>query len=256
MADVKWVKISTGFLGNRKIKQIRRLPEGDTIALMWVFLMCLAGEINNNGMVYFTPEIPYTDEMLADEFKIDIGIVRVALQTFQRFGMIEIDEGIICISSWEKWQSTDKLAELREYNRLAKKKSREKQKLLKGVNDKSMTSQPCQGTDKNREEKEKKENRIEGEGERNIVRNTYGEYENVLLSDEEYVNLIKEFPSDYNGRIENLSSYMVSSGKTYDNHFATIKFWASKDKEKKDQTAPKQQHSTNPFLAMVINERE
>ena len=254
MADVKWIKISTGILDNRKIKQIRRLPEGDTIALMWVFLICLAGEINNDGMIHFTPKIPYTDEMLADEFKIDIGIVRVALQTFEQFGMIEIVNGFIYVSSWEKWQSTDKLAELREYNKIAKRKSREKQKLLKSVNDRSMTSQPCQDTDKNREEKEKKENREEGE--RNIVRNTYGEYENVLLSDEEYVNLIKEFPSDYNDRIENLSSYMASSGKTYDNHFATIKFWASKDKEKKDQTAPKQQHSTNPFLAMVINERE
>ena len=30
---------------------------------------------------------------------------------------------------------------------LAKQKSRKKQKLLENVNDKSMTSQPCQGTD-------------------------------------------------------------------------------------------------------------
>jgi len=252
MANVKWIKISTGFLDNRKIKQIRRLPEGDTIALMWVFLMCLAGEINNNGMVYFTPEIPYTDEMLADQFNMDIGVVRVALQTFQRFGMIEIVEGIICISSWEKWQSTDKLAELREYNRLAKKKSREKQKLLKDVNDKSMTSQPCQGTDKIRKEKEE-EKKEKKEEENNIIRNTYGEYNNVLLSDDELAKLKKEFPSDYEHRIENLSSYMASTGKTYENHLATIKQWAARDK-KKEQTAPTQQHCSNPFLAMARKE--
>lgn len=147
MADVKWIKLSVGLLDNKKIKQIRRLPEGDTIALMWVFLMCLAGETNENGMVYFTPEIPYTDEMLADHFKMDIGIVRVALQTFQRFGMLEIIDDIICLESWEKWQSTDRLAELREYNRLAQQRSRAKKKLLQDVNDKSMTSQRCQGTD-------------------------------------------------------------------------------------------------------------
>lgn len=88
------------------------------------------------------------------------------------------------------------------------------------------------------------------------IRNTCGEYENVLLSDDEYVSLIKEFPSDYNDRIENLSSYMASSGKTYDNHYATIKFWAAKDKEKKDQTAPSQQHCSNPFLAMAMKEKE
>lgn len=255
MADVKWVKISTGFLGNRKIKQIRRLPEGDTIALMWVFLMCLAGEINNNGMVYFTPEIPYTDEMLAEEFKIDIGIVRVALQTFQQFGMIEIDEGIICISSWEKWQSTDKLEKIREQTRKRVSKHREKQKKLVSSVTVTQDVTQCNATDKNREEKEKKEKRIEEEGEKNIVRNTYGEFDNVLLSADEYVNLIKEFPSDYNDRIDSLSSYMESSGKTYDNHYATIKFWDKKDKEKKDQTAPSQQHCSNPFLAMAMKEK-
>lgn len=149
MADVKWIKMSTGLPDNRKLKQIRRLPEGDTIALMWVFLMCLAGEVNENGLIYFTPEIPYTDEMLADEFNMEINTIRLGLQTFQKFGMIEIVNDIIRLSSWEKWQSTDRLSEIREYNRLAKQKSRSKQKLLQSqsVNDKSMTSQCCHDTD-------------------------------------------------------------------------------------------------------------
>lgn len=153
MADVKWIKMSTGLPDNKKIKQIRRLPNGDTIALMWVFLMCLAGESNESGMVYFTREIPYTDEMLADEFKMDITTIRLGLKTFERFGMIEIINDIICLPSWEKWQSVDRLSEIREYNRLAKQKSRAKQKLLadvspkKDVNDMSMTSQRCHDTD-------------------------------------------------------------------------------------------------------------
>ena len=58
MAEVKWIKLATGLPDNKKIKQIRRLPDGDTIALMWVFLLCLAGETNEDGMIYFTPEIP------------------------------------------------------------------------------------------------------------------------------------------------------------------------------------------------------
>ena len=70
MADVKWIKLSTGLPDNRKIKQIRTLPDGDTIALMWIFLMCLAGNSNDDGFVFFTKEIPYTDEMLAEEFKM------------------------------------------------------------------------------------------------------------------------------------------------------------------------------------------
>lgn len=153
MADVKWIKMSTGLPDNKKIKHIRKLPQGDTIALMWVFLMCLAGDTNEDGMVYFTKEVPYTDEMLADQFDMELNTVRLGLATFQRYGMIEIVEDIICLPSWEKWQSTDKLSEIREYNRIAKQKSRakQKQKLLETVNDMSMTCQPCQDTDIDKE---------------------------------------------------------------------------------------------------------
>lgn len=129
MADVKWIKLATGLPDNRKIKQIRKLPEGDTIALMWIFLMCLAGDTNDEGMVYFMPEIPYTDEMLAEQFGIDVNTVRLGLATFQRFGMIEIVDDIICLSSWEKWQAVDKLSEMREKTRQRVAKHREKQRL-------------------------------------------------------------------------------------------------------------------------------
>lgn len=132
MADVKWIKLATALPDNRKIKQIRKLPEGDTIALMWVFLMCLAGETNDEGMVYFMPEIPYTEEMLADQFDIDINTVRLGIATFQRFGMIEIIDDIICLPSWEKWQAVDKLSEMREKTRLRVAKHREKQRISAG----------------------------------------------------------------------------------------------------------------------------
>ena len=160
VADVKWIKLSVGLPDNRKIKQIRRLPEGDSLALLWIFLMCLAGETNEDGLIYFTPEIPYTDEMLAEEFKMDVNTIRLGLKTFQNFGMLEIVDDIIKLDSWEKWQSTDRLAELREYNRLAKQKSRAKQKALPSVNDMSMTSQRCQGTDIDIEEDKEKDKEL------------------------------------------------------------------------------------------------
>lgn len=132
LADVKWIKLATGLPDNRKIKQIRRLPDGDTIALMWVFLMCLAGETNDEGMVYFTPEIPFTEEMLSDQFDIDINTIRLGLSTFQRFGMIDIVDNIICLSHWEKWQAVDGLAVIREQTRKRVARHRERQKLAAG----------------------------------------------------------------------------------------------------------------------------
>lgn len=164
MADVKWIKLSTGLPDNRKIKQIRTLPDGDTIALMWVFLMCLAGNSNDDGFVFFTKEIPYTDEMLAEEFKMDINTIRLGLATFEKFGMIEIVDDFICLSAWEKWQSTDKLSELKEYNRIKKRESRarKRKEMSKEVIDMSMTCQPCQCTDidKDKDIDKEKDNKL------------------------------------------------------------------------------------------------
>lgn len=64
------------------------------------------------------------------------------------------------------------------------------------------------------------------------VKHKYGEYNNVLLTDEELSKLQAEFP-DYLDRIERLSSYVASTGKSYKSHYATIRNWARKDKEQK-----------------------
>lgn len=62
------------------------------------------------------------------------------------------------------------------------------------------------------------------------VRHKYGEYKNVLLSDEQMEKLKTEFPNDYQERIERLSEYCESSGKTYKNYLATIRSWQGKKK--------------------------
>lgn len=63
------------------------------------------------------------------------------------------------------------------------------------------------------------------------VKHKYGEYKNVLLTDEELSKLKEEY-SDYEERIERLSSYVASTGKPYKSHYATIRNWARKDAEK------------------------
>ena len=64
------------------------------------------------------------------------------------------------------------------------------------------------------------------------TRHKYGIYKNVLLTDEDMEKLKSEFPDDWRNRIERLSDYIASSGKTYKNHLATIRVWAKKDKER------------------------
>lgn len=62
------------------------------------------------------------------------------------------------------------------------------------------------------------------------IRHKYGEYKNVLLSDDQMEKLKTEFPNDYQERIERLSEYCESAGKTYKNYLATIRSWARKEK--------------------------
>lgn len=76
----------------------------------------------------------------------------------------------------------------------------------------------------------------------NITRHKYGEYDNVLLSDDDMNKLKAEFPNDYESRIERLSSYKASTGKVYKNDLATIRNWAKKDdKPTKEIEQPKPQ---------------
>lgn len=70
------------------------------------------------------------------------------------------------------------------------------------------------------------------------VRHKYGQYRNVLLTDEELGKLQSEFPYDYEERTERLSEYMASTGKSYKNHLATICNWAKREKPKKQSYSP------------------
>lgn len=68
--------------------------------------------------------------------------------------------------------------------------------------------------------------------EKKEIQHRYGSYENVLLSDTEYGKLRQEFPGDYQMRVERLSEYMASTGRSYKNHLATIRSWAKREKPK------------------------
>ena len=66
----------------------------------------------------------------------------------------------------------------------------------------------------------------------------YGEYKNVLLSDDELQKLQTEFPSDWKERIENVSEYCQSHGKTYKDYLATIRNWAKREKRNATRPTP------------------
>ena len=147
MSDVKWIKLQTDIFDNRKIRQIEHLPDGDSLIVIWLKILVLAGATNDNGNIYFTPEIPYTDQLLATEFNRPLSTVQFALQTFERFGMIEIINEIIHVSNWERYQNIEGLEKVREQNRLRKQNQRERERLLMS-RDCHVTATESHATDK------------------------------------------------------------------------------------------------------------
>ncbi|OLP66044.1 hypothetical protein BACPU_11310 [Bacillus pumilus] len=135
MGEVKWVKLSTQMFDDEKIKLIEQMPESDTLLIIWVKLLAQAGKTNASGFIYLSENVPYTEEMLAHIFGRPLGIVRMALDTFRKFGMIEInDQNYISICNWEKHQNLDALEKIREQNRLRKQKQRKKLSLAEPNN--------------------------------------------------------------------------------------------------------------------------
>lgn len=130
MAEVKWIKITTDMFDNRKVKHLRRLPDGNNIVLIWIMLLTMAGRCNSGGMIFLTENIPYTPKMLADELEFEENTVKLALEALERFGMIVVQEDYFAIAGWNEHQNTEGLEKIKEQNRLRKQRQREKAALL------------------------------------------------------------------------------------------------------------------------------
>lgn len=248
MADVKWIKITTDVFDDEKILMIESMPSADSIIVIWFKLLAFAGRQNNDGVFLMSNRIAYTDEMLASIFRRDVNVVRLALNAFEQFGMIEIIDGVITIPNWNKHQTLDAYEKKKERDRIYQQQRRAAQRaLIESSSEKSSDSKQTQSSDVviSEEDKEKDieielDNKIlsaSDEPEPSLpekkkpVKHKYGEYKNVLLTDDELQKLKTEY-SDYEERIENLSSYVASTGKSYKSHYATIRNWARKDASK------------------------
>ena len=130
MADVKWIKITTDIFDDEKILLIEGMPSSDEIIVIWFKLLILAGKQNNNGVFLMNERIPYTDEMLATIFRRDINIVRLALKTFEQFGMLEMVDNVITIPNWNKHQQLDSYEKKKQQDRERQKARRAEQKVL------------------------------------------------------------------------------------------------------------------------------
>ncbi len=164
MAEVKWIKIATDIFDDEKILLIEGLPDAYAIITVWFKLLCLAGKKNNGGVFLMNDKIPYTDKMLATIFRMNESTVKLALNAFEQFKMIEIVEGIITIPNWNKHQTLDAYERKKERDRLYQEERRAKQRaLIEKSSDKSSERTPDVAvSDIDKEEDKDKERDIRG----------------------------------------------------------------------------------------------
>lgn len=191
MAEVKWIKILVDIFDDEAIELIEQMPDGDSLLIIWFKLLAKAGKCNSGGLIYFKENIPYTEEMLATIFKKPIATIRLAIQTFIQFGLIELtDTHQILIRNWEKHQNIEGMERIRKQTneRVKRCRERQKQKMLSCNVTSNVTVTQNNAIDKE-EEKEKELITTTTNAGENSNFNFYGEYFNVGLSKSQYGKL-------------------------------------------------------------------
>lgn len=256
MAEVKWIKIVTDVFDDEKILMIETLPDADGIIVIWFKLLCLAGKQNNSG-VFMIGRLPYTEEMFATVFRRPINTVRLALKTFEEFGMIEIVNNTVTIPNWDKHQSLDAYEKKKERDRLYRAERRAAQRELTEKSSDSRSTVVRQSLDtsldvasKIRREEEKNRKDIDVEVDVNTATATSNDtpIENsvessslrciagnlgkgvVYLTDKQFECLIDTLGIDaFNRYVERLAEFIIEKNAHVKNHYETILKWYRED---------------------------
>ena len=85
--NIQWIKISTGLFDDEKIKLIAKLPDADTIIIIWLYLLILAGKVNDR-------EGQKSDKQIAEETGKTIAEIRVGLFRLKKSKKVEKWNGV------------------------------------------------------------------------------------------------------------------------------------------------------------------
>lgn len=245
MADIKWIALALNVFDNRKIKQIASMPKGDSLIVIWLKMLCLAGKINQSGRLMLTAKKPYNANTLAVELSCSPAQMNAAIKAFSDLELIEIDDGVIAMHDWSDYQDVDSMERIKEQNRARQKRYRDKNARDKNVtDDENVTLR--NGTEEEEEKEEdihsfilsiKGENSIDGGSVTdNAKKRKYLDGVGkgvVMLSDEQLDDLLDKLTPDEFDRYAGIVADNELSGKHYKRktHYQAILDMALKDRE-------------------------
>ncbi|MCK9571576.1 phage replisome organizer N-terminal domain-containing protein [Candidatus Pacearchaeota archaeon] len=203
MADIKWIKITTDMFDDEKIKLIEKMPEADTLLVIWVKLICQAGRVNDRGYIYITPDLPFNAEDLAAVLGREIKTVRLALETFRRLQMVTIDDnGVMYLNNFEKHQNIDGMEKVRQKT-LQRVHNFRDRKLIEAGN---VTVTLRNATEKIREDKSREE---KDESLQNVkVLINEKRYDEILIGHQTLSTIIRCLNGEYSCSKTNLRLYL------------------------------------------------
>mgnify|MGYP003305132685 CR=1 FL=1 len=239
MAEKKyyWLKLKRDFFKRHDVRIIEQMPNGKDYILF--YLKMLLESIDHEGALRFSETIPYNEQMLSVITDTNVDVVKSAMAVFVELGMIELlEDRTIYMNEVQKLIGSESAVAERV------RKHRENRKLLQCNTDETKGNTEIEIDKEIDKEKEKEIELLPSVSARaKPTRHKYGQYKNVLLSDEDMEKIKAEFPADWELRIERLSEYIESKGAKYKNHLATIRSWARKEQPAKDQKKPKYENA-------------
>ena len=235
-----WLKLHENFFSQAVIRFLRKMPEGDSIVIIYLELLLMSiktdGYIRTDGL-YDTIEKDLALILDEDEMKI-----RLALAALEKAGLLVRGTG-----EYE--------AQMTKYSEMVGTGSETAgaQRMRDFRQKKSLPEIPSEGKashcdtdvtpllhprDVEREKEIEIDKEIdkerEGESKKGTLPHTpYGRYHNVFLTKQEAAELEKDYPGIWRDYLEQLSSFMASDGKTYQNHAAVIRRWMERDSKKR-----------------------
>ena len=128
MYDIQWFKVESNIFSNRKIQIVLKLPEGDTYFRVWMQLIALAVECNNEGRLEIGENNPMTIQNFSKIMGKSNKKIENILEKFLELEMLVKEGETFLIKNWDKYQSIEKYEKYQKQGRERQRRYREKHK--------------------------------------------------------------------------------------------------------------------------------
>lgn len=269
-----WLKLKRDFFKRHDIQIIESMPNGKDYILFYLKLLCES--VDHDGNLRFSEQIPYNEQMLATITNTNIDIVRSAIKIFTDLKMMDImDDGTYYMSEVNKMLGSETY--------WAQKK-REQRLLPENVGQcptMSNASPTCPSKSKSIEIELDKDIEKDGKPDspnpptppatKKATKHKYGEYNHVLLTDEELAKLEEAYDLNLTQEaIKFLDEYIEMKGYKAKSHYLAIRKWVIDAVNERAQKANRGgygnrsggniytlsngEQTNNPFLADIDKE--